>query len=62
MHRHMRRRLRGRLLEELRPDRRDREGDALRRVLGEAEDRLEGGGEGRGLCGIGGEGGELRPR
>ena len=40
MRMHMRRRLRGGLLKELRPDGRDGEGDALRRVLGEAEDRL----------------------
>ena len=57
----MRRRLRGRLLEELRPHGGDGEGDALGRVLGETEQGLEVGGEGGGLGGLGGEGGELRP-
>ena len=45
----MRRRLRGGLLEELRPHGGDGEGDALGRVLGETEEGLEVSGEGGGL-------------
>ena len=45
----MRRRLRGGLLEELRPHGGDGEGDALGRVLGETEKGLEVSGEGGGL-------------
>ena len=57
----MRRRLRGGLLEELRPHGGDGERDALSRVLGETDEGLEVGGEGGGLGRLGGKGGELRP-